>query len=197
GECFSCHKDLVVDYRQTAHDLANSSMESMFVSGDFNDVLFEDELGSARFYRDGARYMVSTAAAGQAARDYEVLYCLGGQSVQQYALDTGNGLIQVLDIAWDMRAAAEGGQRWYRLPAADPHERSGGRDWLGWNANWNTNCAPCHTGNPQLQYEEASQGFNTVLPEDDVGCESCHGGAKYHIGWAEGLRRGMESKVAR
>ncbi|MCB1187992.1 hypothetical protein KDL29_12560 [bacterium] len=197
GDCFSCHKELVVGYRQTAHDLANNAMEPMFVHGDFNDVEFADELGSARFFRNGEKYMVHTAAPGQAAQDYVVKWAIGGQSVQQYALDTGNGRLQVLDIGWDAREAADGGQRWFRLPAASPHEMSGGRDWLGWNANWNTNCIRCHAGGTRIGYLAESRGFETYLPEDDVGCESCHGGAKFHIGWAEGQRQGLENKVAR
>ncbi len=197
GECFSCHRDYVVDYRQTAHDLAGSDMDSMFVRGDFANSEFSDSMGSALFYREGEKYMVKTSPPGGTEQAYELASCLGGQSLQQYALRMGNGRIQVLDIAWDLRPAAQGGQRWFRLPAASPHERSGAADWTGWQANWNTNCARCHASELKPGYESADQSFASTVGENDVTCEACHGGGKIHIGWAEGARQGLRGQVAR
>ncbi|MCB1218247.1 hypothetical protein KDL44_12710 [bacterium] len=197
GDCFSCHQELVVGYRRTAHDLAGSEMDSMFVLGDFNGTEYTDERGSASFRRDGNRYIIRTNTPGGLPNDYTVHWCIGGISLQQYALDMGDGRIQVLDIAWDARSAAEGGQRWVRLPAVSPHLEPGDSDWDGWNANWNTNCARCHTSGLKPQYSAQDASFDTYVAEDDVGCESCHGGAKFHIGWAEGERQGLKQRVAR
>lgn len=198
GTCFSCHSDYVVGYRQTAHDMSMSAMDPMFVQGDFADADFSDEQGTALFHRDGARYMVRSGTAGQAERDYEIAWCIGGRSLQQYVVKMEQGRYQVLDIAWQSSPVADGGQRWIRLPAAGPHEPAAeSKDWTAESANWNTQCAVCHSSDVDINFEPESGTFDTVFREEDVTCEACHGGGGPHIGWAQNQALGKESTIAR
>jgi predicted CXXCH cytochrome family protein len=197
GTCFSCHSDYVVGYRQTAHDLSMSAMQAMFVQGDFADASFSDEQGTALFHRDGGRYLVRTRAPGRAEQDYELAWCIGGKTLQQYVVKMEKGSYQVLDIAWQCSPATEGGQRWIRLPAGGPHGLAKGKDWTADLANWNTQCAVCHSSDVDINYDVQTGGFDTKFREDDITCESCHGGSGNHIGWAQNQALGKEATIAR
>ena len=197
AQCFSCHAEYVVEDRQTAHDLALSEMDGTFVKGDFANTPYNDELGTALFYRQGSSYMVRSTAPDGSEGDYEIAWCLGGQDLQQYVLKMDKGRYQVLDIAWDLRPALDGGQRFVRISAGGPHGQPGENNWLGLAANWNTQCVSCHSSDVEINYDAATGGFATLFREDDVTCEACHGGGNPHIGWAQNQQTGEETKLAR
>ena len=69
---------------------------------------------STFFRRDGG-YWVETDGPDNKLREYRVAYVFGVYPLQQYLIALPGGRLQALDIAWDSRPAADGGQRWFRL----------------------------------------------------------------------------------
>jgi tetratricopeptide (TPR) repeat protein len=128
---------------------------------------------------------VRTQGPDGALQDYKVTHVFGVTPLQQVLLDTGRGRLQALDIAWDSRPRAQGGQRWFAL---HPDERIGPGDplhWTGPNLNWNHMCAECHSTNLQKGYDVAADRYHTTWSEVDVACEACHGPGSAHVAWAE------------
>lgn len=92
--------------------------------------------------------------------------------------------MQALSIAWDMRPAEQGGQRWFHLY---PDEKIGHEDVLHWtrlNQNWNFMCAECHSTGVRKNYDPAADRYDTTFAEISVGCETCHGQGSRHASWA-------------
>jgi hypothetical protein len=181
GECRDCHEAAFEQWRGSHHDLAMQVANDSTVLGDFDDVSFEYFGTDTRFLRAGDDYVVRTQDADGEVRDFVVGYTFGVDPLQQYLVEMANGHVQPLPFAWDTRDASDGGQRWFHLY---PDEYIGPGDalfWTGREQNWNYMCAECHSTNVQLNYDLASDRFETTWSEIDVGCEACHGPASNHV----------------
>ena len=138
--------------------------------------------------RDGA-FFVHTAGSDGKPADFRVLYTFGVAPLQQYLVALSKGRLQAMTIAWDSRAKAGGGQRWFNLY---PDSRSSD-DELHWTRpaqNWNYMCADCHSTNVRKNYDAAADSFATTWSEIAVGCEACHGPGSRHLAWAAKRSRG-------
>ena len=52
-------------------------------------------------------------------------------------------------------------------------------------ANWNLQCAECHSTNLRKGYDAASNTYKTTFNEINVACEACHGPGSRHTEWAK------------
>jgi predicted CXXCH cytochrome family protein len=159
------------------------------VRGDFGGSTFTRAGVRSTFFRRDGRYLVRTDGPDGELADFEVKYTFGVEPLQQYLVELPGGRLQALSIAWDTRAAAEGGQRWFHLY---PGERIDHRDELHWTRraqNWNHMCADCHSTDVRKGYEPATDRFATAWSELTVGCEACHGPGSAHVAWARTLVR--------
>lgn len=179
--CTSCHTQAAADWYNSHHDLAMQEATPDTVLGDFNDAIFKYAGVTSRFYRKGDQFWVQTDNASGELEDFPVAYVFGVYPLQQYLLPLPGGKLQALSIAWDARAEAEGGQRWYHLYPEDAIAAGDPLHWTGPYHNWNTRCAECHSTNVRKQYDAAARSFKTVYDQIDVGCEACHGPGAEHV----------------
>ena len=156
------------------------------VLGNFSDQTFEYGSVTSRFYRDGDRYLVQTDNAKGELQEFEIAYTFGFYPLQQYLVPFDDGRLQALNIVWDSRPGAEGGQRWVHLYPGDPVTHADRVHWTGAFQNWNSRCAVCHSTDLQKNYSGAANSYKTTWAEINVACEACHGPASAHLEWAGG-----------
>ena len=165
--------------------------------------LRHDGITSTFFRRDGA-YWVETDGPDNKRSRYRVAYVFGVHPLQQYLVALPGGRLQALDIAWDTRATAAGGQRWFHLreaggsppgqpanPEAGTAEQPDTRHTLHWTGtyyNWNARCAECHSTNLSKGYDAKSGTYATTWSEINVACEACHGPGRRHVTLADAGR---------
>ena len=182
--CVDCHKEAVVQWKGSHHDLAMQEATDETVLGNFDDASLTHYGITSNFFRKDDRFMVRTEGPDGKLQDYEVTYAFGIYPLQQYLVPFPGGRLQTLPLAWDSRSKEEGGQRWFHVY---PEERLGPGDvlhWTGPEQNWNYMCAECHSTDLKKNYDQASDSFNTTWSEINVSCEACHGPGSQHIAWA-------------
>ncbi len=192
--CQSCHLKEHQQWHGSQHDLAMQEANDKTVLGDFNNTKFT-KLGvtSTFFMRDG-RFMVNTDGPDNQLHDYQISYTFGVYPLQQYMVKFPQGKIQVLDIAWDSRAIAQGGQRWFSLHPNDSIKADDVLHWTGPNLNWNYMCADCHSTNLKKNYNAVTQSYDTQWDEINVSCEACHGPASEHLIWTKAAEKNTKNK---
>ncbi len=151
------------------------------VLGDFADAKFRYPGVESAFYRRDGKYYTRTDGPDGKLAEFEIKYAFGVHPLQQYLIEFPDGRLQALSMAWDTRAKAAGGQRWFHLY---PKQRVDHRDELHWtrrSQNWNFMCADCHSTNLRRNYDAAADTFKTTWSEISVGCEACHGPGSRHV----------------
>ncbi|WP_454683332.1 tetratricopeptide repeat protein [Ancylobacter moscoviensis] len=188
ASCATCHATQTRDWLASQHARAMARATPDTVRGDFGGVRIEHRGSSARFYRDGARYMVETEGADGKTAAFEVTDTFGLEPLQQYLVSFPDGRKQALPFAYDVRPASEGGQRWFHLYPDQMIAPADPLHWTGAQQNWNFMCAECHSTALRKNYDAATDRFDTRFSEISVGCEACHGPARGHVDWAKGAR---------
>lgn len=196
--CIACHAEQSTLWTGSHHDLAMQEATDASVLGDFNDAEFEWFGVTSRFYRedgnkDGSkdqRFMVRTDGPDGHMNDYAIKYSFGVDPLQQYLIEFPGGRLQALDIAWDARPKAAGGQRWIHLHPDDKVAAGDVLHWTGPNLNWNYMCADCHSTHLRKGYDATKGTYDTTWSEIDVSCEACHGPGSAHVAWGEAKARG-------
>ncbi len=128
--------------------------------------------------------MIQTDDAEGQLEEFRVVYTFGVAPLQQYLVATENGRLQASSVAWDSRAEAAGGQRWFHLLAGQGVDHNDVLHWTGPAANWNAMCADCHSTAIQKNYVEETRTYDTDYAEISVGCEACHAKGSAHVEWA-------------
>ena len=193
-KCASCHAAETAAWQGSHHDLAMQEATEESVLGDFNNAAFSHFGVVTRFFRKGGKFMVRTDGPDGKLHDYPVKYTFGVYPLQQYLIPFPGGRLQVLDIAWDSRPGAEGGQRWFHLHPQDKVSAGDVLHWTGPNLNWNYMCADCHSTHLQKNYDSSTQTYASTWSEIDVSCEACHGPGSDHVQWANAVSGGNENK---
>jgi len=182
--CSRCHAVEHTAWAGSHHHAAMQQASDETVLGNFNGAIFtKDGVESTFFKRDG-KFWVRTDGPGGKLADFEIRYTFGIKPLQQYLIEAPGGRLQALGIAWDARAKAVGGQRWYHLYPDQKLKAGDPMHWTGLDQNWNYQCAWCHSTNLQKNYDAASKTYQTTWSEISVGCEACHGPASKHVTWA-------------
>jgi tetratricopeptide (TPR) repeat protein len=182
--CVDCHREAVVQWTGSHHDLAMQEATDETVLGDFDDASLTHYGITSNFFRKDDRFMVRTEGPDGKLQDFEVSYVFGIYPLQQYLVPFPGGRLQTLPLAWDSRSKEEDGQRWFHVY---PDERLAPGDvlhWTGPEQNWNYMCAECHSTDLKKNYDQASNSFNTTWSEINVSCEACHGPGSQHVAWA-------------
>ena len=177
--CAECHQQATQAWQGSHHDRAMKHADNESVLGDFNDQTVEHQGKRNRFYRKGDEFWVNIEGPDGQFHDYQIHYTFAFEPLQQYMVQFSDGRVQLIPFAWDSRAKAQGGQRWFHLyPDMTPTDEF---YWMNAGQNWNFMCADCHSTNLQKNYEPATNTYNTSWSEVNVGCEACHGAASEHI----------------
>lgn len=187
--CVSCHQQSHEKWQQSDHAKAMALPSLETVKGNFNNVDVEHYGQKAHFFIKDNSYHVTisyddkrdtSAVKIKPADTYQVKYTFGHYPLQQYLVETQKGRLQVLPFAWDSRAKADGGQRWYHNYS---YEEISPADRLHWRQplqNWNGMCADCHSDGLKRNYDSDKNQFSTTFDNINVGCLSCHGDMSEH-----------------
>lgn len=186
--CAECHPQEASRWRGSDHDRAMTEAGDQTVLGDFNDTTFTAHGLTSRFFRRDGRFWVETQGPTGAPETYPIRYTFGWRPLQQYLIEFPGGRLQSLGIAWDSRARADGGQRWFALYPDEPIDAPHPLHWTGREQNWNYQCAECHSTNLRKGYDLGTDSFRTTWSEIDVACEACHGSGARHVAQARSDR---------
>jgi len=185
--CISCHETSYNDWQGSHHDMSMKHADNASVLGDFNNatLAFEDKrtLKPNTFFKKGKQFWVNIQGGDGKFRDYQIKYTFGYTPLQQYMVEFDDGRVQLIPFAWDSRAKADGGQRWFNLyPKMNKKHQE--FFWTNTGQNWNYMCADCHSTNVDKNFDITTNSYNTTFSEINVACESCHGAASEHLSWA-------------
>lgn len=177
--CAACHFGESRAWDGSDHALAWTLPSEATIKADFADSVFEHDGAAYRFHQEGDGYAVQIAEPGAAPQDYEVVGVAGIAPLQQYLLETAEGRLQALDVAWDVGAA-----RWYHLYPESDLRPGDGLHWTGPYKTWNARCAECHATGFRKNYDPRRRRYRSIQAEIGVGCEACHGPGEAHLAWA-------------
>lgn len=193
GACASCHAAETKAWRSSHHAAAMARATPETVLGDFTDVAVTEKGATARFFRDGPRFLVETDGTDGKQGVFEITHTFGTDPLQQYLVTFPDGRLQALPFAYDTRPKPAGGQHWYHLYPDAPPAAGDPLHWTRAAQNWNYMCAECHSTAVRKGYDATLDRFHTTFSEISVGCESCHGAGASHVAWA---REGADPTVA-
>lgn len=183
--CGACHAAEAAAWRGSDHSWAWRPPTPDNVLGDFTDRTFEQDGIRARFHRRDGAYRIETQGPDGRLSDFAVSYVVGVRPLQQYLIELPGGRLQAFSIAWDTRAAVDGGQRWYSLRPEDVPAQDDAMRWTGVYHNWNGRCGECHATGYAKNYDAETRTYATTWLELAVSCEACHGPGSAHVAWAE------------
>lgn len=179
ARCVTCHTDQHAAWKGSHHDVGMDHATEKTVRGDFGNATFEHHGVTTRFFRRDGRFYAHTEGPDGVLRDYEVLYTMGYEPLQQYLIDIGAGRLQCLQVSWDTEK-----KRWYhiqpdRIAPDDPLH------WTGLQFNANFMCIECHVTGYDRAFVPETGGYASTWHDIDVGCQACHGPGSNHVAWAE------------
>jgi tetratricopeptide (TPR) repeat protein/formate-dependent nitrite reductase cytochrome c552 subunit len=183
--CTGCHEAETAAWRGSHHALAMAEASDASVLGDFNDASFTAHGVTSRFQRRGDAFLVRTDGPDGKLRDYRVTHTFGWYPLQQYLVSFPDGKMQALGIAWDSRAASDGGQRWFHLYPDEAMDFRHPQHWTARDQTWNYQCAECHSTNLRRNYDLDTDSYRTTWSDIHVACEACHGPGSAHLEWAK------------
>lgn len=183
--CKNCHLNAWQDWQDSDHSWSMREATAPNVKGDFNDAKFAYFGQTSRFYRKGEQFWFAQLDASGTLQHYQIRYTFGVYPLQQYLVGFEDGRYQVLNIAWDSRSQADGGQRWFHLFPDRPVLYDSPLHWQGSYQRWNSRCATCHSTNFKKNFDPASQHYNSQWSQLSIGCEACHGPGAGHLHWAQ------------
>jgi predicted CXXCH cytochrome family protein len=180
--CAPCHRAQAEAYSQSHHALALVKPARENVLARFDGTSLSTPLGGpTRFAERNGAFEVTSANAGGKSETFSVAYVAGVFPLQQYVVGSERGKLQSLGVAWDSRAKADGGERWFHVygPKGIAHDDS--LFFTEPAQNWNHVCADCHSTFVERRYDVSSDRFDTRWAESSVGCEACHGPGADHV----------------
>jgi predicted CXXCH cytochrome family protein len=191
ASCAECHATETTAWSQSDHAWALREPDATSVLGDFNDARFTLKGITTRFFQKDGHYWVETDGPDGRLTQYQVRYTVGVRPLQQYLVETGNGRLQVLDIAWDAMA-----RKWFHLYPDQDASAGNGMHWTGTYKNWQARCAECHQTGFDKGYDLQSGTYKSHWAELTVSCESCHGPSSAHVQAARAAKAGTHSAAS-
>jgi len=182
--CVECHQREYTNWQQSDHYRAMQPADTNNVLGDFDNVTVEFHGNQTRLFQKGNNFKVATTGKNGIPGIFPIKYTFGHYPLQQYLVDIGKGHLQALNIAWDSRSEAEGGQRWFHLQAGENITPQHPFFWARHFQNSNSRCIECHSTNFRKNFDPNNSSYDTSWSEMGVGCESCHGPASEHLALA-------------
>ncbi|WP_433886371.1 tetratricopeptide repeat protein [Pseudomonas vranovensis] len=179
AQCQGCHQVQSKQWQGSHHQLAMQVASAETVLGDFAERSFKAENEVTRFFRKGGDFWVNTPGADGRNQDYRVAYAFGIEPLQQYLIDTGEGHLQALGVAWDTQ-----NNRWFHLYPGQGVDFKNPLHWSKPQQNANFMCVECHTTGFKRNFNAASGAFDSQWNSLGVGCQACHGPASNHVQWA-------------
>ncbi len=194
ANCAGCHAEEDRRWKGSHHDLAMQEATPETVLGNFDNATFTHYGVTTTFSKRDGKFFAKTDGPDGKIHEYPIAYTFGVYPLQQYLIPFPGGRYQALNVCWDTRPKAEGGQRWFHLYPKEEVAHGDPLHWTGAYQNWNYMCADCHSTNVKKGYSLANHSYDTTWSELDVSCEACHGPGSAHAAWAEAVKAGKAKK---
>ena len=187
-KCKECHWREHDSWKHTLHSKFIQLADSYTVLGDFekNNKLSVKVTKKAKKYAGknitntmlikNGKYYVNTIGPDNEFHDYEVISVIGINKKQNYLTEFPNGQIHVLPVEWD---ADE--NTWSDKWGLKKYYPGSGKYWSNAGMAWQFRCAGCHVTGLQVNYDSASNSFDTEWVDLGIGCEACHGPGNNHV----------------
>jgi predicted CXXCH cytochrome family protein len=188
--CATCHVDEWTAWQPSQHARAMQPATDSTVLGNFSSTSIRRAKMTTTFFRREGRFMVRTNGPDGRLAEFEITHTFGVEPLQQYLIPMPGGRLQAFGIAWDSRAADQGGQRWFALSTDLPPAAGDPFHWTGYQQTWNHQCADCHSTNLRKGWNDSTASYTTTWSEISVGCEACHGPGSDHLAWAHARESG-------
>ena len=183
--CQGCHTGQTQAWQGSQHQLALQLATPQTMLGHVGAAPLRFGRNETRFARQGDDTRVRSEGADGKPVDLPLTHVIGLAPLQQYLVSQRDGRKQALGVAWDARAKANGGQRWFHIFPKEGTQPGHPLHWAGIDQTWNYQCADCHSTNLRKGYDAASDSYRTTWSEISVGCEACHGPGQAHVAWAQ------------
>lgn len=183
--CSTCHQAEFARWSESHHAKAMLAATDAAVLASFDGSTLANFAETATFTRNDEQFQVTIESPGDDTATHDLPFTFGLDPLQQFLAPAPGGRLQALPFAWDTRPEDAGGQRWFSLQPDEYIDDADALHWMGPNYNWNFMCAECHSTNVRMNYDAATDSFDTRFDEISVGCEACHGPGSTHIEQAE------------
>ncbi|WP_300160759.1 multiheme c-type cytochrome [Solidesulfovibrio sp.] len=182
ASCRDCHARFYELWSTSRHGLAMQPYDDAFAARALSAQALDAAVGERRYKAlvgPGQGYVLETGPDGE--RRYPIAQVLGGKNVYYFLTPLERGRLQTLPIAYD---AVE--KTWFDVAASGRRrhhgqaEATGPVDWRDPAYTFNTSCHGCHVSQLSINYDPATDAYDTAWAEPGINCETCHGPSKAH-----------------
>jgi tetratricopeptide (TPR) repeat protein len=182
SECKTCHPAFYKKWATSHHGLAMQPYTPAFAKASLTPHPEEMRIQGATyraFVGENAGYVEERGPSG--ARKLPIAHVMGGKNTYYFLTPMDRGRLQTLPLAYDVHE-----KRWYDMAASGVRMHAGepSSSLLPWTDSaytFNTSCYGCHVSQLKVNYNLASDTYNTTWREPGINCEVCHGDASAHV----------------
>ncbi|NLI82432.1 MAG: ammonia-forming cytochrome c nitrite reductase subunit c552 [Deltaproteobacteria bacterium] len=179
--CSECHKTFYEHWSVSRHGLSVRPFSPAFARDHLQSPGVEVVVGEnpCRAHWDGDEgWMIERGKKGDMR--YKIHHVMGGRSVYYFLTSLQDGRLQVMPLAYDIRAGS-----WFNvLQSAVRHFIERGEEPLDWRdalLTFNIACFQCHVAQNATNYDEETETYRNVLTEPGIRCSACHGPTDAHV----------------
>ena len=183
GACRDCHARFYQLWSTSFHGLAMQPAQPDFLRKSLVAPPGEVLIGDFRYRAviSGGKAWILERGAGSEKR-YPIEYALGGKNVYYFLTSLDRGRLQVLPLAFDVRAKS-----WINttnsmvrhFPSASTVDAP--LHWTDRLLTFNTSCYGCHVSQVAHNYDPDSDSYRTTWKEPGINCDTCHGPGTEHV----------------
>ncbi len=177
--CRECHAQAYSKWTNSHHALAERIVDPRNDRSAFEpmrSIRHGAQASEARI-RDG-QFQLTTMGANGAPATFQPDRVLGVDPLRQFLFASSGGRWQVGELSFDPRT-----NEWFDVFGNEDRRAGEWGHWTGRGMTWNSMCASCHNTRLRKNYNPITDSYATAMAERGVGCESCHGPLKQHVGW--------------
>ena len=189
GSCRSCHEHFYQLWSTSHHGQAmqpySADLAHRAELADSPEIRIGGSTYKAELAGKGG-WIVEGGAVGE--RRYPIEQTLGGKNVYYFLTTLERGHLQVLPLAYDVRAKA-----WMDATLSMTMHEGASRgapvEWRDRALTFNTSCYGCHVSQIETNYNPADDSYHTTWLEPGINCETCHGPAGKHVRLYEAAKK--------
>jgi tetratricopeptide (TPR) repeat protein len=194
ASCRACHAEEFSAWAGSHHALAERLPNPLSENAAFKpSQTFHHGTQQTSLRKTGDQYQVITTGLHGTNEVFPVKRVLAENPLRQMLLEFPGGRLQATEAAWDPRS-----NEWFNVYGGEDRKPGEWGHWTGRGMNWNSMCATCHNTRVQKNYDSATDSYHTMMVENGVGCEACHGPMRDHNEWqAANKGRGLKDPTLR
>ena len=182
ASCRECHEKFYTLWSTSRHGLAMQPVTPEFlhtrIASATDEIIIKDYRYRA-IIDQGVGWVLEQGPQG--AKKYRLEQALGGKDVYYFLTLLDKGRLQVLPVAFDVRAKV-----WFDTTLSMLRHLGAGRreEPLSWRdplLTFNTACYGCHVSQFSSNYDLHTDTYHSAWTEPGINCETCHGPGAEHI----------------